>query len=223
MNPTAGSFTIDPRLQRHFCVFAVSFPSGDPLYHIYYSVLSQHLSNPLNKFNLATQKICAALVTCALNLHTKMGQMFLPTAVKFHYVFNMRDLANIFQGMLFGNGETCAEPNQLIRLWAHEATRVYGDKLVEERDIDNFNKLIVDVVKKSFEEMDETKVFSKPIIYSHFAEGLTDPKYMPVASWETLNKTLEEAQSNYNDMIGAMNLVLFEDAMSHICRMLLVV
>ncbi|XP_061501815.1 dynein beta chain, ciliary isoform X1 [Anopheles gambiae] len=218
MNPTAGSFTIDPRLQRHFCVFAVSFPSGDPLYHIYYSVLSQHLSNPLNKFNLATQKICAALVTCALNLHTKMGQMFLPTAVKFHYVFNMRDLANIFQGMLFGNGETCAEPNQLIRLWAHEATRVYGDKLVEERDIDNFNKLIVDVVKKSFEEMDETKVFSKPIIYSHFAEGLTDPKYMPVASWETLNKTLEEAQSNYNDMIGAMNLVLFEDAMSHICR-----
>lgn len=23
MNPTAGSFTIDPRLQRHFCVFAV--------------------------------------------------------------------------------------------------------------------------------------------------------------------------------------------------------
>ena len=27
MNPTAGSFTIDPRLQRHFAVFAVSFPS----------------------------------------------------------------------------------------------------------------------------------------------------------------------------------------------------
>ena len=26
MNPTAGSFTIDPRLQRHFSVFAVSFP-----------------------------------------------------------------------------------------------------------------------------------------------------------------------------------------------------
>ena len=26
MNPTAGSFTINPRLQRHFSVFAVSFP-----------------------------------------------------------------------------------------------------------------------------------------------------------------------------------------------------
>ncbi len=28
MNPTSGSFTIDPRLQRHFSVFAVSFPAN---------------------------------------------------------------------------------------------------------------------------------------------------------------------------------------------------
>lgn len=25
MNPTAGSFTINPRLQRHFCVFAIRY------------------------------------------------------------------------------------------------------------------------------------------------------------------------------------------------------
>ncbi|XP_055624152.1 dynein beta chain, ciliary-like isoform X4 [Toxorhynchites rutilus septentrionalis] len=218
MNPTAGSFTIDPRLQRHFCVFAVSFPAGDPLYHIYYSILSQHLANPLNKFTLPTQKICASLVSCALTLHLRMGQTFLPTAIKFHYVFNLRDLANIFQGMLFANGETCPDPNSLIRLWVHEATRVYSDKLVEDRDIETYRKLRADVVKKSFEEFDEGKVFSSPIIYCHFAEGLVDPKYMPVANWESLNKTLEEAQANYNDMIGAMNLVLFEDAMSHVCR-----
>ena len=28
MNPTAGSFTINPRLQRHFCTFAVGFPGN---------------------------------------------------------------------------------------------------------------------------------------------------------------------------------------------------
>lgn len=31
MNPTSGSFTINPRLQRHFCVFAVSFPGNEAL------------------------------------------------------------------------------------------------------------------------------------------------------------------------------------------------
>lgn len=218
MNPTAGSFTIDPRLQRHFCVFSVNFPVGDPLYHIYYEILSQHLSNPLNKFNTSVQKIAEPLITGALNLHSRMSQVFLPTALKFHYVFNMRDLANIFQGMLFGNGETCPEPNQLIQLWVHEANRVYGDKLVEQEDIEAFDKLCLDVVKKSFETVDENAIFVKPLIFCHFAEGLLDPKYMPVKKWPILNALLEEAQVNYNELVGSMNLVLFDDAMAHICR-----
>ena len=41
---------------------------------------------------------------------------------------------------------------------------------------------------------------------------------MPVADWPTLNKLLLEALDNYNELNAAMNLVLFEDAMEHICR-----
>ena len=44
MNPTAGSFTINTRLQRHFCVFALSFPGADALATIYNSILSQHMA-----------------------------------------------------------------------------------------------------------------------------------------------------------------------------------
>lgn len=31
MNPTAGSFSITPRMQRHFATFAVPMPSADSL------------------------------------------------------------------------------------------------------------------------------------------------------------------------------------------------
>lgn len=41
---------------------------------------------------------------------------------------------------------------------------------------------------------------------------------MPVADWPSLNKLLLEALDNYNELNAAMNLVLFEDAMHHICR-----
>ena len=41
---------------------------------------------------------------------------------------------------------------------------------------------------------------------------------MPVTSWESLHKLLTEALVSYNDLVSAMNLVLFEDAMMHVCR-----
>jgi dynein heavy chain len=41
---------------------------------------------------------------------------------------------------------------------------------------------------------------------------------MPVLEWASLNKILMDALSSYNELNAAMDLVLFEDAMSHICR-----
>jgi dynein heavy chain, axonemal len=95
MNPTAGSFTIDPRLQRHFVVFAFSFPGFESLQTIYDSILSQYLHQ--DGFPLPVQQYSSNLVNGALSLHIRVSQTFLPTAVKFHYVFNLRDLSNIFQ------------------------------------------------------------------------------------------------------------------------------
>lgn len=38
-----------------------------------------------------------------------------------------------------------------MRLWLHEAERVYRDKLTDEKDMETFDKLAKDIVKKSFE------------------------------------------------------------------------
>ncbi|XP_057654279.1 dynein beta chain, ciliary-like [Diorhabda carinulata] len=218
MNPTAGSFTIDPRLQRHFCVFSVGFPSQDACFHIYNSIFSQHLEDPTKKFSPGQSKFCEPIVSVALGLHYKMSSNFLPTAVKFHYTFTLRDLSNIFQGMLFATGDAVKTNNDMIRLWIHEASRVYKDKLVDRFDQNNFNKLLMDIVKKSFEDLDENVVFETPLIYCHFAEGIGDPKYFPIADFKHLSRLLNDALSGYNDLVAAMNLVLFDDAMYHICR-----
>lgn len=61
-------------------------------------------------------------------------------------------------------------------------------------------------------------VFEKPNIFCHFAGGIGEPKYMPVDDWTKLNNLLTEALLSYNDLVAAMNLVLFEDAMMHVCR-----
>jgi dynein heavy chain len=97
MNPTAGSFTINPRLQRHFYVFAISFPGSEALSTIYHAILSQHLSNIEHKFPSIVVKLGDNVVSAAVALHHKASQIFLPTAIKFHYIFNLRDISNVFQ------------------------------------------------------------------------------------------------------------------------------
>lgn len=101
MNPTSGSFTINPRLQRHFCVFAVSYPGTDSVTMIYSSILAQHFTNAEQKFNIAVTRLTPNIVAATIALHNKITQVFLPTAVKSHYIFNLRDMSNVFQVRIF--------------------------------------------------------------------------------------------------------------------------
>lgn len=55
------------------------------------------------------------------------------------------------QGLLFAQPECAKTPVELVRLWLHEAERVYRDKLTDEKDMETFDKLAKDVIKKSFE------------------------------------------------------------------------
>lgn len=69
-----------------------------------------------------------------------------------------------------------------------------------------------------FQEVEELALIERPNIYCHFGQGFGEPKYMPVPKWSTISQLLEEALTSYNDLVAGMNLVLFEDAMIHICR-----
>jgi dynein heavy chain len=41
---------------------------------------------------------------------------------------------------------------------------------------------------------------------------------MPIDNWTQLQKLLNDALDAYNELNAQMNLVLFEDAMTHVCR-----
>ncbi|XP_061032339.1 dynein axonemal heavy chain 9 [Eubalaena glacialis] len=217
MNPTAGSFTINPRLQRHFSVFALSFPGADALSSIYCTILTQHLK--LGNFPAPLQKCVPQLIRLALTFHQKIATTFLPTAIRFHYIFNLRDLANIFQGILFSSVECVKSTQDLVKLYLHESNRVYRDKMVEEKDLDLFDKIQAEVIKKIFDDLEETVEQTQSLnMYCHFANGIGEPKYMPVQSWELLTQTLVEALENHNEINTVMDLVLFEDAIRHVCH-----
>lgn len=52
---------------------------------------------------------------------------------------------------MFTTPDCVKTPVDLVRLWLHEASRVYGDKLIEVKDMEIFNKLKLDIAKAGFE------------------------------------------------------------------------
>jgi dynein heavy chain len=84
--------------------------------------------------------------------------------------------------------------------------------------MDMFEKLQKETVKTVFEEFDEALIYRQPLLYCNFSAGIGDSKYLPVTNYADLYKILSEALDNHNELNAAMNLVLFEDAVSHVLR-----
>ncbi|CAF4883144.1 unnamed protein product, partial [Rotaria magnacalcarata] len=97
MNHNAGTFNIDARLQRHFSTFAVPLSNKSTLHTIYSKMVEAKFSN-INKIDLKTQtSFLNQFITVIIQFHQRISSVFLPTAIKFHYFFNLRDLSNIVQ------------------------------------------------------------------------------------------------------------------------------
>lgn len=79
-----------------------------------------------------------------INLYQAVSQTFLPTPAKSHYVFNMRDISKVIQGIYVFDKFYCDSKITMFRLWVHEALRVFHDRLVSLEDRTKLKKLVSD-------------------------------------------------------------------------------
>jgi len=58
---------------------------------------------------------------------------FMPTALKFHYQFNLRDFSKIVQNLMLAQpNHYKGNPLAIVRLWVHECHRVWKDRFITE-------------------------------------------------------------------------------------------
>jgi dynein heavy chain len=224
MNPTAGSFSVADRLQRHFSVFSVQTPKEAEALSIYRQIVVGHLQ--ISGFQNEVAQMGASVVAATIDLQNSVRDKFRPSTSKFMYTWNMRDLAAISRGICFASAENCTTGLDFARLWLHEARRTFSDRMVNQAEIDRFDAVAISFSKKYFsdvcnveEEMVDEKAAGRPLIFTNFIRSSNGSlPYQGVPSMEKLSKTLEHQLAEYNDGHAVMNLVLFEQAMRHVCR-----
>ena len=147
----------------------------------------------------------------------------LPTPAKFHYMFNMRELSRVFQGILTAPRETITDDKYLVALWRHECERVMCDKLTSKEDktwvLLQMNKVIEGEFGRELAKL----MIERPPFYVNFMrdpvfddEGICIEEhplvYEKVADIAVLHDRVHKymTQMNSEVKVGKLDLVLFE-------------
>uniref|UniRef100_A0A9L0IQP0 Dynein axonemal heavy chain 10 n=1 Tax=Equus asinus TaxID=9793 RepID=A0A9L0IQP0_EQUAS len=211
-----GRNEVDPRFISLFNVFNVPFPSEESLHLIYSSILKGHTS----VFHESIVAVSDKLTFCTLALYKNIVQDLPPTPSKFHYIFNLRDLSRVFNGLVLTNPERFQTVTQMVRVWRNECLRVFHDRLINETDKHLVQERIGNLIMEHFED-DAEVAMRDPILFGDFRMALHEEEtriYEDIQDYEAAKALFQEILEEYNESNTKMNLVLFDDALEHLTR-----
>ena len=117
--PGGGRTVISRRLQSRFNLINMTFPQESEVSRIFGSMINQKLQ----EFDDEFKSLGDLMTKATVQVYENVVQKFLPTPTKIHYLFNLRDISKVFQGLLRCDKRLHTSKATLIRLWIHECFR----------------------------------------------------------------------------------------------------
>lgn len=171
-------------------------------------------------FNRALLKVVPPLRGYAEPLTSAMVDFYMSSQARFtadiqaHYIYSPRELTRWMRGIY-----EALKPLEslslegLVRLWAHEALRLFQDRLVHEDERRWTDELIDSVARKHFPTVSEQEALSRPILFSNW----TSRNYVAVEREELRDFVKARLRVFYEEELD-VPLVLFNDVLEHVLR-----
>lgn len=234
MGSISSGRSVSQRFLRHNIVqFSDSYPHST-IFKIFSNVMNWFFL--CNKFDSRVTNLKDQTIESTIRLYQNCSSVFKATPAKTHYLFNLRDVSRVFQGIAKSNVKGIRDEIDFIKLWIHESERVFKDRLVNEEDKNEFMKQIADAMKVSFRRDINNFTKQGTILFANFLptihpdDDYTKPPYenvyCEIADLEKMKKKLRDIHDEYNieikqkvDSSGSLlNLVFFPYAIEHTCR-----
>ncbi|XDB63622.1 hypothetical protein AB1E18_016949 [Capra hircus] len=232
IHPGGGRNDIPQRLKRQFTVFNCTLPSNTSIDKIF-GVIGCGYFDACRRFKPEICEMILNLVSASRVLWQWTKVKMLPTPSKFHYIFNLRDLSRIWQGMLTIKADECASVHVLLSLFKHECNRVIADRFITPDDEQWFNTQLVRSVEENVSPDVGSYILPEPY-FVDFLREMPEPTgdepedttfevpkvYELVPSFEFLSEKLQFYQRQFNEIIRgtSLDLVFFKDAMTHLIK-----
>lgn len=204
----AGRTPMGARFLRHAPLIMVDYPGEQSLHQIY------------GTFNTAILKIIPSLRGYAEPLTQAMVRFYLDSQQRFtpqiqpHYVYSPRELTRWVRGVYEAIKplETLSVEG-LIRIWAHEALRLFQDRLVAEEERKWTDDAVRRIAMDFFPTIDEQQALGGPILFSNWLSK----NYVPVDR-EELRGFVKARLKTFCEEEVDVPLILFNDVIEHVLR-----
>ncbi|KPA79969.1 putative dynein heavy chain [Leptomonas pyrrhocoris] len=238
--PGGGRHFITQRFLRHFHQIAFPDIEDDSMRRIFVSMLDSYFS----LFSEDVRAKLSSVITASIEVFNVVLEELKPTPARPHYLFNMRDLAKVMDGLTNATPNTVKSVPALVRLWLHEEMRTFQDRLTSDADrrwfqellakqLQKHVKLTADEVLQSSRKKDtaaaagaaalspEAGGMSELLFVDFMGSKAEQRVYQEATDFGAVVKNLEQQLTDYNQLcVGGrqLDLVMFSDAVQHVCR-----
>ncbi|KAG5468030.1 hypothetical protein LSCM4_01117 [Leishmania orientalis] len=217
--PGGGRNALDPRFVSLFTVFNILFPEDEAIHTIYQQILADAYKMLPVDADFAT-----TITSMTLQLYASLVNALPATPAKFHYIFNLRDLSRIYEGLCRATPGAFPSTGALVRLWRHEVVRVFIDRMAEEDDKAFVGELIAREVSRHFPREAAT-VMADPLLFGDFGDFEPASELEPLHIYEDFGPSYTHARELVEAIIDEINtpvkkidLVMFDMALEHLLR-----
>ncbi len=243
--PDGARSVISERFQSRMNMFNLTFPDWGTVNYIFNTILSSHFEQ--YGFNEDVLQTAVSLTQASSELYQDMIETFRPTPSKCHYVFNLRDIAKVTQGIMQSMPNEYETDMAMVSLWVHESMRVFHDRLNDEPDRKRFVQIVSQKLESTFDTTWET-LFSDENTFPLYGRFLGEPIFADTKSkgdskedddddnsnmfciqaYQNLTRKRKVLKTKMLEALSALNedptaakpgnLVLFQQAVTHVAR-----